>query len=391
MASNDPVEIKDSLLYCERIFATGDVLPQPGNGGGKLFKIVVLYFFHLSILQVWDLCDVLRDFDAVIECALVLPLTLSMLFALVLIRTNKKLLIVIEKIRRDINGAILLADDEEKRLYQKYNNISFHFGKFVSALEFVISYMIYVRPLIDPLINSFADQGNDTRPYVLPFRSHVFFDYRYDLKVYTLLYLYQFPVGLVGMYHAAEVSLIVTATLHVCGKLSMLACRIRMSLTKSPAHFRQRMKTMVMEHLELMELADFLNDCFRHILLIEYLNCSFRFAVTMYVVLMTFGRDTMAAINFILYTIIVAIWLYLYSYIGEQLLHESQKVGEAFYHTVWTDLKNQDKRSLVMCLINGQRPQYLMAGKFYRFTLFGFCDIMKTSMAFLSVLRTRVE
>ncbi|XP_076380641.1 putative odorant receptor 65b [Megalopta genalis] len=391
MAYNDAVEIKDSLMFCERIFATGDILPQQDNDKGKLYKIVVIYFFHLSIVQVWDLCDVLRDFDAMIEGVLVLPLTLSMLFALVLIRTNKKLVVVIEEIRRDINGAILLANDEEKRLYQKYNNMSVFFGKFVTAFTFVVSYMIYVRPLIGLLINSRTDQDNNTRPYVLPFRSHVFFDYRYDLKVYTLLYLYQFPVGLVGMYHAAEVSLIVTATLHVCGKLSMLACRIRMSLTKSPAHFRQRMKTMVMEHLELMELVDFLNDCFHHILLLEYLNCSFRLAVTMYVVLVTLGSDMMAAINFILCTIIVAAWLYLYSYIGEQLVYESQNVGEAFYHTVWTDITNQDKRSLVICLINGQKPQYLMAGKFYRFTLFGFSDIIKTSMALLSVLRTRVE
>nr|XP_033320766.1 odorant receptor 4-like [Megalopta genalis] len=243
---------------------------------------------------------------------------------------------------------------------------------------------------IIPSTISVVAQDNNTRPYVLPFRSHMFFDYRYDTKVYTLIYLYQLPVAFLGVYHAAEVSLIVTSTLHICAKMSMLASRIRKSLTKYPVHFRQRMRTMVMEHLELTKLTNFLNNCFHHILLVEYLNCSFRLAITMYVVLITLRKDMMAAINYILYTIIVAAWLYLYSYIGEQLVHESQEVGEAFYNTDWTDITSQDRRSLVICLINGQKPQYLMAGKFYRFTLFGFSDIVKTAMAFLSVLRTMV-
>ncbi|XP_078042857.1 putative odorant receptor 85d isoform X2 [Augochlora pura] len=389
MTGKHPIAIKDSLLYCQLIFSVGGILPL--HESTPLFKIVVFYFVQLAVLQLWDLYDVLHDFEGLIENVSVLPLTLTIPFALVLIRTNKKLSVVIKKIRSDIKGAILFENDEEKRLYQKYNNISFYFGKYVSIFTFVNTYMMYIRPLIGLVIYTLADHGNNTRPYELPFPVHMFLDYHYDPKIYTIIYIYQFPAGFVGMYHAAEASLIVTSTLHICGKLSMLACRIRMSLTKSPMHFRQRMKTMVLEHLELMKLTDFLNDCFCHILLLEYLNCSFRLGVTMYVVLITFGRDMVAAINFILYSIIVAAWLYLYSYIGEQLVQESQEVGDAFYDTVWTDIENHDKRSLVMCLRNGQRPQYLMAGKFYRFTLFGFSDIVKTSMALLSVLRTRVE
>nr|XP_033333876.1 uncharacterized protein LOC117224827 [Megalopta genalis] len=251
LQSNDPDEIKDSLLYCQRIFATGSVLPQYGST--PLFMVVVFYVFLLTMLEIWDLYDVVHDFDALIQIAGELPLTISMLCALVLIRTNKKLIIVIEKIEKDINGAMLFENDEEKRLYLRYNNISFYIGKYGSLISVTVSYMMYFRPLASLLINFRADQSNNTRPYVLPFRSHMLFDYRYDLKAYTLAYIYQFPVGFVGVYHVAEASLIVTSTLHICGKLSMLAYRIRLSLTKSPAHFRQRMKTMVMEHLDLLE------------------------------------------------------------------------------------------------------------------------------------------
>ncbi|XP_078052111.1 uncharacterized protein LOC144478235 isoform X2 [Augochlora pura] len=358
---------------------------------GKFYEFSLFGFTKLATLQLWDMCDVIRDFNALIEIATELPLTLSILYGLLLIRANKKLIVVVDRIQSDIKGALSFEDDEERQVYQKYNNISFYFGKYVSMFAFFISYMLYATPLIDLLTRSRPDQDNNTRPYVLPFRSHMFFDYHYNTKVYTLIYLYQLPVAFLGVYHAAEASLIVTSTLHICAKMSMLACRIRKSLTKSPAHFQQRMKTMVIEHLELTKMTDILNNCFRQILLVEYLNCSFRLGVTMYVVLITLQKDTVVAFNFILYTIIVAAWLYLYSYIGEQLLQESHEVGEAFYNTDWTDITSNDRRSLVICLMNGQKPLYLMAGKFYRFTLFGYSDIVKTAMAFLSVLRTRVE
>nr|XP_033333838.1 uncharacterized protein LOC117224806 [Megalopta genalis] len=400
--SSDYNRIGDSLAYCRRIFAIGGVMPPQDSP--KLFKLIVLYFLFLILMQAWDTYDVLHNFETLVVSATEWPVSVSVTLILVLIRTNKRLPAVIEKIQNDINGAISFENDEEKRRYRKYNNISVYFGKYVSVFAFVVAYMMFARPLIDLMVNSgteneqlyrpsnnvVIDEVNSTQPFVLPFRAHVFFDYRYNAKIYTMIYIFQLPAAYVGVYHAAEASLIVTSTLHVCGKLSVLACRIRMSLTQSSGHFQQRMKTIVIEHLELLEFSNILNDCFHHILLIEYLNCSFRLGVSMYVVIIMLAKDTVAAVNFILYSIIVAAWLYLYSYIGEQLVHESQQVGEAFYVTDWTNIANRDRRSLTICLINGQKAEYLTAGKFYRFTLFGFSNIVKSSMAFLSVLRTTV-
>ncbi|XP_076296232.1 odorant receptor 82a-like isoform X2 [Lasioglossum baleicum] len=389
LQSSDAVEIRDALVYCQRIFAIGGVLPQQHTP--KLFKLIMLYYFHLGAMQLWDCYDSLHDFQAILVNAMEMPVTVSLLFSLVLIRTNKKLILVVEHIQRDIKRTIISENVEEKRLYRKYNLISVYFGKYVSVLAFLVGYLIYVRPLIDLLIHPRTDVKNNTRPFKLPFRSHMPFDYHYNAKMYTLLYIYQFPVAFLAIYHAAEASLIVTSTLHVCARFSVLARRIRTSLTKSPEHFPKRMKMIVIEHLELTKLSGFLNDCFRHLLLIEYLNCSFRLGISMYVLVITLGKDTVASVNFFLYTMIVIAWLYLYSYIGEQLTYESQSIGDAFYDTDWTEIASRDRRSLVMCLINGQKAQNLMAGEFYKYTLFGFSDIVKTSLAFFSVLRRNVE
>nr|XP_033320765.1 uncharacterized protein LOC117217336 [Megalopta genalis] len=225
--SSDYSQIGDSLAYCRRIFAIGGVMPQQDTP--KLFKLIVLYFLFLILMQVWDTYDIFHDFELLVVSATEWPVSLSATIVLVLIRTNKKLPAVIDKIQNDINGAISFGNDEEKRRYQKYNNISVYFGKYVSLYGFVVAYMIYVRPLIGLLVHSGTDEDNNTQPYVLPFRAHMFLDYHYNAKIYTMLYIYQFPIAFAAVYHAAEVSLIVTSTLH------------------------HRMKTIVIEHLELLE------------------------------------------------------------------------------------------------------------------------------------------
>ncbi|XP_076283515.1 uncharacterized protein LOC143210505 [Lasioglossum baleicum] len=411
-------------------------------------------------MLLWYVYDNLHDLQTSLVSATEWLFVLSMLISLVLIRTNKKLIIVFKKIQREIKGSLSFESDEEKQLYRKYNIIADKVGKFMSVFVSATVYLYYARPFIGLLIHPRTDAENNTRPFVLPLRFHMFSDYRYNVKLYTLLYMYQLPATYAPLCHAAEASLIVTSTLHVCARLSMLACRIRKSLTSSPAHFQQRIRLIVIEHLELTEMSGFLNDCFKNILLVEYLNCSFRLGVSIYVLIInkksetmkvfikpnmndywvleifgnpdkfenleifgypsrsrknfvfptrpdilgsrthlvnmfditqTLGNDTAAFVNFCLYSVLVAAWLYLYSYIGEQLLYESLNVGDAFYDTDWTDIAARDRKSLVICMLNGQQPQYLMAGKFYKFTLFGFSEIVKSSMAFLSVLRTIIE
>ncbi|XP_076659301.1 odorant receptor Or2-like isoform X2 [Halictus rubicundus] len=389
MASSDTIVIKDSFVYSRIPFSIGSVLPHQRNP--IRFKLAISYIFFLVMMQLWDVYDNLHDLQSFFTGATEWPFVLSMLISLVLIRTNKKLIMVIKKIQKEMNGSMLFENDEEKRLYQKYNIIATSVSKFVSMTTGSTIVLYYLRPLIGLLVQPRTDAENNTRPFVLPFRCHMFFDYHYNVKLYTLIYICQLPATYASMCHAAEASLIATSTLHVCARLSMLACRIRMSLTKSPAHFRQRIRAMVIEHLELTELSGFLNDCFKNILLIEYLNCSFRLGISIYVLLITLGKDTAAFLNFCLYTVLVAAWLYLYCYIGEQLTYESLNVGDAFYDTDWTDIAARDRKSLVICILNGQQAQYLMAGKFYKFTLFGFSEIVKSSMAFFSVLRTSIE
>ncbi|XP_076633544.1 odorant receptor 43a-like [Colletes latitarsis] len=185
----------------------------------------------------------------------------------------------------------------------------------------------------------------------------------------------------------AEVGLIVNLALHCCAKLSILAHRIRNIQVDSTKSFREGIKKTVIMHLELKEYYETLNNNFQMMLLIELMSCGVRLGLSLYLVLIKLDVDKIATMNFIIHTFLVGAFLYVYSYVGEQLVYESQQLGDAFYNVRWVEVDSNERKALLMCMMNGQKTMYITAGKFYTFSLFGFTEIVKTSMACLSMLR----
>ncbi|XP_076665047.1 odorant receptor Or2-like [Andrena cerasifolii] len=259
-------------------------------------------------------------------------------------------------------------------------------SKYTIIAAATTAYLMYVRPLIK-VLRGHQGYDNSTLSYDLPFRAHIIFDYTTDARIYSLLYLYQFPVTCVAVYHATLASFIVSLVLHFCGRLSVLSYRIRNISTESHRAFTDGIQKAVATHLELIESVQVLNDILSVVLLLELLSCCSRLGLAMFVVLVKLGTDFGAVINFSLYSIVQVGWLFLYCYIGEQAIFQSQKVGDAFYAIDWPAVENNDRKSLLICILNGYKTLYVTAGKVYTFSLSGFTSIIKTSMGCLSMLQ----
>ncbi|XP_053989870.1 odorant receptor 9a-like [Hylaeus volcanicus] len=380
------IKLRDPLVLNEKIFSLSGVWPQQRTR--ILLKFTVIYLGLHVFMEYWDLMDVLGDLDmTVINILETMVATSTYLGLLIVIRRSKQLEEVIVAMKREIADDKTFENIEEKRLYMSYNIICCRFGKCATIASFVTIALMYCRPLIDLLASS--DLGNGTIPYVLPFRAHLIFDYKKP-PLYALVYLYQLPVTYIPMYHVAEVSFIVNTVLHLCAKLSILSYRIRNIGVKSSRSFQDGIRQSVTMHLELTRLSNTLNGSFYVILLLELMSCGFRLGLALYVVLIKISTEPVVAYNFLVHAADVAAYLYLYSYIGEQLMYESRMVGEAFYDINWPEVASNDRKALLMCMMNGQRTMYITAGKSYTFSLFGFTGIVRTSMACLSMLRAKM-
>ncbi|XP_035742393.1 odorant receptor 22c-like [Vespa mandarinia] len=103
------------------------------------------------------------------------------------------------------------------------------------------------------------------------------------------------------------------------------------------------------------------------------------------------GKDTNDSIKsflFVVYVFAVVCTLFIYCFIGECFIQESYNFGDAIYNYDWYNLPVTESKFFLICMTRTKKPQFLTSGKFAVLSLSIFTGILKTSMGYLSVLRT---
>ncbi|XP_076227583.1 uncharacterized protein LOC143174988 isoform X2 [Nomia melanderi] len=278
MRSDDPGDVRDSLVFSRKVFAFGGLWPEKFIP--LLPETIATYVgFHLvteicALLYLLKLSQIL-----LIVSTMEFIFMLTMCLLTLLIRFNKYLPPLISEMKRDIEGNKLFKNNDEKRLYLRYNAISYNFGKYYLTLQTLIVLLMFFRPLVHVLTH-LRGHDNMTQPYRSPLVNYLFFDYTHNAGYYFLMFLWESPAMYVSILHMAGVSFIVSLSLHLCGKYSILSYRIRNVPTKPPHHFQVNIKKVVEQHLKLTELTRNLNDGLHLMLLVEYLSCTSRMGLS---------------------------------------------------------------------------------------------------------------
>ncbi|KAL2741494.1 odorant receptor 13a-like, partial [Vespula squamosa] len=88
--------------------------------------------------------------------------------------------------------------------------------------------------------------------------------------------------------------------------------------------------------------------------------------------------------TFLIYFCLLWCTLYSYCYVGQCLIEEC----DAIYRCDWYELSTINLKSLRICMVRARKPLQLTDAKFGVVSSCTFTDIVKTSMAYLSVVRT---
>ncbi|XP_076227581.1 uncharacterized protein LOC116429751 isoform X2 [Nomia melanderi] len=335
MPNDDSTDVRDALVFSRRIFSLGGLWPDKYMP--LIPETLVVYIaFHL-VTEIWALVELPdRTAIALIMCSLEFVFMFTMFLLFILIRFNNHLKPLIDNMRREMEEEKIFKNNTEKHLYLRYNAISYNFGKYSLMLQCGLVSLIFFRPLIHLLGRSFAVRRWSLRSAVPLGNSYL--------------------VHAVGAHSGSQFDSYIEPT------------PMREILDFVLPHTNRASQTgrsFSREHQEPGATTFEADDNLR--------------------------TDSVAAINFTMYAVNLAALLYLYSYVGEQFVYESEDLAAALYDTEWPEVMNKDRRTLLTCLVNGQRTEYLTAGKFYKFSLFGFTDMMKFSMGFISMLQARME
>lgn len=93
--------------------------------------------------------------------------------------------------------------------------------------------------------------------------------------------------------------------------------------------------------------------------------------------------------TFVILKISVIFNIFLFCYIGELLSTECASIGETIYMIDWYRLPEKKAFCLTLMIATAQNPVTITAGKF-PLSLKSFCNVVRTSVAYLNLLRTRM-
>nr|QHN69113.1 odorant receptor 26 [Sirex noctilio] len=301
---------------------------------------------------------------------------------------RKRLHCVLMDIERDYDLE-MYKTPEEKLAFLKYNRMTKRFIKTAMPVVITAAILYYLSPLINELTGGRTFAGNVSVTYVTPYQVYLFFEIK-DLQIYALVYLFQvFIVPLVIFGYTGTDCFLITLVLHVCGQFSVLAVQVK-NVLMDPCGHRHGMNELVLKHLRLIRLAKNLDKAFNMLLLPQLFGISIILCLVGYNVI-AYSRNTEQGINFliyVLYALCMLSVLFGYCFVGECLIYESTSFGDALYNCEWYDIPSKQAKLFLVCMCQAQKPLELTAGRFYVFSLQKFTDVLKTSMAYLSVLRT---
>nr|AKO89992.1 odorant receptor 28 [Microplitis mediator] len=383
-------QVAKVLKWNKWLLSTLGLWPQSPNT--FIFTVNFSYFVYHMAMEYLDLFLFIDNLEHVIE-----NLTENMAFTQILVRIamlkkyNRQLGEVVNEAFKDYDARIYRTD-EERQVFIDYMKKAKLFIKLLCAFVTMTATSYYAKPITSPPPppegELDVEMENATMSFILPYRFHLFYQVN-DSRTWALTYLSHFPFVFVsGFGQTAADCLMVTLVFHVSGKLASLAIRIS-EINTEPGVCKQELRSIIIEHDRLLKMGQSIEEAFSETLLAHLIGATSLVCILGYQLLVNYARGQGAdLVTFFVFIFLVFLVLYAHCVVGESLITESFKVCEAYYDCLWYKMPKESSKTIVLCMARSQKPLGLTAGKFGAFCLSTLTDVVKTAMAYLSVLRT---
>ncbi|XP_019889618.2 odorant receptor 43a [Ooceraea biroi] len=176
---------------------------------------------------------------------------------------------------------------------------------------------------------------------------------------------------------------------HICGQLNIMRNRLKCN----HENFRVVLRASVMYHIRLLRAINTIEDTYNVILLILFLFFGILFAFCGFLLVALFEDEendiSFTRLSFLfLITTSIIIHMGIYCAVGETLMTQCNGIYYAVYDYEWYSLDPKEAKDLILFMIKIRDPIYFTAGKIFPVTMAMFCNLLKTSASYISVLLT---
>ncbi|XP_011861192.1 PREDICTED: putative odorant receptor 69a, isoform B [Vollenhovia emeryi] len=177
---------------------------------------------------------------------------------------------------------------------------------------------------------------------------------------------------------------------HICGQLEIL--KNRLECLDKYINYHAMLKYCIAKHVRLLRAIDVIEDTYNIILLCLFIYFAILFAFYGYRMITLFDEGNDMSISRIVYLISTIFNIFthmcLYCVLGEILMAQCNEIYYAAFSNKWYTMNPKVAEDLLLVMTRGSKPIYLTVGKVSPVTMATFCNLIKTSVGYISVLHT---
>ncbi|XP_014475024.1 PREDICTED: uncharacterized protein LOC106744617 [Dinoponera quadriceps] len=220
----------------------------------------------------------------------------------------------------------------------------------------------------------------------------ILFDLRF-LPAYAFVFFAQLMTSII-MFNitTAVCCLAATFVAHACGQIGIVMARVE-CLVKGVQNNRKKsgIGIIVNHHVQALRFSASIEDVLNELCMVEIVESTLVICLLEYYCLAEWhNNDGFAIMTYIFLLTSFVFNIYMFCYIGELLTDQCSKVGYTSYEIEWYHLPGKTALDLTLMISMSHNPVKITAGKLISLSFTSFGNVMKTSVAYLNLLRTVV-
>ncbi|XP_070518189.1 odorant receptor 4-like isoform X2 [Cardiocondyla obscurior] len=236
------------------------------------------------------------------------------------------------------------------------------------------------------------EDGNLTyRPLMYPV-ARVLIDTRYT-PIGEIFFLIQCLSGfIVHSIATGACSLAAAFAMHAYGRLEVLIQWIEHLVDGREDLYDnvdERLAMIVQQHVRILHFVSLTDKILREISVVEIVGCTLSMCFLGYYIVMEWeSKELTSYVTYIVLYISLTFNIFILCYIGELVGEKCKEVGEVTYMIDWHRLSERRGLNLILMIAMSNTSVRLTAGNLLELSLSTFGDVVKTSVAYLNMLRT---
>ncbi|KAL0117065.1 hypothetical protein PUN28_010131 [Cardiocondyla obscurior] len=307
-------------------------------------------------------------------------------------------------------GALLLRENDIRRCvdyiegdwrnvkYSEERKIMLENASFGRRLVIVCGIFMYggflfywvLVPLTRPKI--VEEDGNLTyRRMVFPVPGTIVDTRRSPIN--EIIYFTQLSAGFISHnVTVAACSLVALLAMHACGQLQVL-----MSWMNHLVDGRdgindttdERLAKIIQLHVRILNFISLTEELLHEISLVEVVGCTLNICFLGYYCMMEWDfKQPVSGLTYLILLISLTFNIFIFCYIGELLTEQTMKVRESSYMIDWYRLPKKKGLAIILIICMSNATTRLTAGNIIELSISSFGDVIKSSVAYLNLLRT---